>query len=158
MNLAAPNLVLVPFDLSGPSFASVDTALGVAPPERVHVVHVVPVAGALTWAVTTGHHADPRVTAAEARVRQALAGHGLDSGRFTVHIRVGAPGPEICELAERLGADLVIIGAHGSGAHASGAGGGRGVGEGALTRLLYGSVTADVAKNATRPVLVMRGR
>ncbi len=149
MNLAAPNLVLVPLDLSAPSLVAVTTALSVAPPERVHLVHVLPVAGPLAWAVTTGSHADPRVASSEARVRQALTGHGLDSGRFAVHVRVGAPGPEICELSDQLGADLIIIGAHGLGrAHRAG--------EGALTRLLFGSVASDVVQTATRPVLVMR--
>jgi len=47
MNLAAPNLVLVPLDLSAPSLVAVTTALSVAPPERVHLVHVLPVAGPL---------------------------------------------------------------------------------------------------------------
>jgi nucleotide-binding universal stress UspA family protein len=151
MNLAAPNLILVPLDLSAPSLHAVETALGVAPPERIHLAHVLPVAGPLTWAVTTGSHADPRVGVAEARVRRALADHGLAAERFPVHVLVGAPGPELCDLADRLGVDLIILGAHGQGAH------GR-AGEGALTRLLFGSVASDVVQSASRPVLVMRER
>lgn len=54
----------------------------------------------------------------------------------------GVPADEICELAERREASLVVIGSHGWGP---------------VRRLLFGSVSAAVLHHAPCPVLVVRG-
>jgi len=53
----------------------------------------------------------------------------------------GAPADQICELAERCGATLVVVGSHGWGP---------------VHRLLFGSVSAAVLHHAPCPVLVIR--
>jgi nucleotide-binding universal stress UspA family protein len=58
------------------------------------------------------------------------------------HLREGRPAEEITALAEGVGADLVVVG-------------GREMG--ALGRLALGSVSKRVAREASRPVLVVRG-
>jgi len=56
-------------------------------------------------------------------------------------VETGEPGPVICEVAARVGADVVIVGSHG---------------HGWLQRVLIGSVSQHVLQNAPCPVLVMR--
>lgn len=56
-------------------------------------------------------------------------------------VETGDPGPTICEVAARIGADVVVIGSHG---------------HGWLQRVLIGSVSNHVLHHAPCPVLVMR--
>lgn len=56
-------------------------------------------------------------------------------------VQVGEPGPTICEVAARVGADVVVLGSHG---------------HGWLQRVLIGSVSNHVLQHAPCPVLVMR--
>jgi nucleotide-binding universal stress UspA family protein len=58
------------------------------------------------------------------------------------HLVMGAPVDVILDLAEEIGAELIVMG---------------GRGHGTLGRLLLGSVSEGVVHHATRPVLVMRG-
>jgi nucleotide-binding universal stress UspA family protein len=59
------------------------------------------------------------------------------------HLRRGRPVETICEVADELGAGLVVIGSRGLGP---------------VTRLVMGSVSEGVVDLASRPVLVLRGR
>ena len=56
-------------------------------------------------------------------------------------VETGDPGTIICAVAERMAADVVIIGSHG---------------HGWLQRVLIGSVSNHVLHHAPCPVLVMR--
>jgi nucleotide-binding universal stress UspA family protein len=56
-------------------------------------------------------------------------------------VETGEPGPTICEVAARVGADVVVLGSHG---------------KGWLQRVLLGSVSNHVLHHAPCPVLVMR--
>jgi nucleotide-binding universal stress UspA family protein len=56
-------------------------------------------------------------------------------------VETGEPGPIICEVAGRVGADVVVLGSHG---------------HGWLQRVLIGSVSNHVLHHAPCPVLVMR--
>jgi nucleotide-binding universal stress UspA family protein len=56
-------------------------------------------------------------------------------------LETGDPGAKICEVAERVGADIVVIGSHGLGW---------------FQRVLIGSVSNHVLHHAPCPVLVMR--
>lgn len=56
-------------------------------------------------------------------------------------IEMGEPGPVICEVANRIGAEVIVVGSHG---------------HGWLQRVLIGSVSKHVLANAPCPVLVMR--
>jgi nucleotide-binding universal stress UspA family protein len=61
--------------------------------------------------------------------------------KASTRVELGEPSEAICEVANRLGVDLVVVGARGHGA-------GR--------RLLLGSVSDRVAHHAPCPVLVVR--
>jgi nucleotide-binding universal stress UspA family protein len=65
------------------------------------------------------------------------------AGSATVETSVerGAPGPVLCERAEALSADVVVVGSRGLGA---------------IRRVLLGSVSTYVVNNAPCPVLVVR--
>lgn len=56
-------------------------------------------------------------------------------------VETGEPGPTICEVAARVGADVVVLGSHG---------------HGWLQRVLIGSVSHHVIQHAPCPVLVVR--
>ena len=58
-----------------------------------------------------------------------------------VRIETGDPGPTLCEVAERMGADLIVVASHG---------------RGPLGRALLGSVSTHVSQHAPCPVLVHR--
>ena len=81
---------------------------------------------------------------AEQRAVQDDEVHELDEilGITAEHlIETGEPGPTICEVAARVGADVVVLGSHG---------------HGWLQRVLLGSVSHHVLQHAPCPVLVMR--
>lgn len=69
----------------------------------------------------------------------AAAGGGV-SGE---HVRVGQPAEEIVDLAEEIGAGLIVMGSRGLGG---------------VRRALTGSVSDSVVRHAHCPVLVVRGR
>jgi nucleotide-binding universal stress UspA family protein len=61
--------------------------------------------------------------------------------RAETSVEPGAPGAALCERAESLGADVVVVGSRG---------------RGAIRRALLGSVSTYVVQNAPCPVLVVR--
>src|ERR687898_210393 len=74
----------------------------------------------------------------DAEVEQVKATGGTVA---QAHLGVGAPDREIVELAEKLGAGLVVMGSRG---------------RGGIRRALMGSVSDSVARHAHCPVLVVR--
>lgn len=60
---------------------------------------------------------------------------------FYVHARIGHPAEQILELAQEVGADLVFVGSHGLSA---------------IGRLMLGSVSERVVREARCPVMVVR--
>jgi len=141
MDLKSLNTILVPLDFSALSIEALSTALSIVPAASVHIVHVLPVAGGLSWAVGGASGDAARVEGTRQRVSKDLADHGFTADASPLHVRVGAPGPEICELAEKIGASLVIIGSHGGGG---------------IEKLILGSVAYDVVRNCPMAVLVVR--
>lgn len=101
---------------------------------------VIPV-GPLSGYVVT---APPRTQADLDRARDELKSLAKDAGvPVDTRVELGVPADVICELAERLSVDLIVIGA-------------RGLSPG--TRWLMGSVSDRVVHHAPCPVLVVRER
>jgi nucleotide-binding universal stress UspA family protein len=102
---------------------------------------VIPV-GPLSGYVMT---APPRTDADLERARAELQSLAREAKDVPVETRVelGVPADVICELAERLSVDLVVVGARGLNAG---------------TRWLMGSVSDCVVHHAPCPVLVVRER
>lgn len=74
----------------------------------------------------------------DAEVEQIRAAGGAVA---QAHLGLGAPDQEIVELAEKLGAGLIVIGSRG---------------RGGIRRALMGSVSDSVVRHAHCPVLVVR--
>jgi nucleotide-binding universal stress UspA family protein len=75
-------------------------------------------------------------TMALERTASALRGAAVET-----YVGEGDPGPVLCERAETLGADIMVVGSRG---------------RGAIRRVLLGSVSTYLVHNAPCPVLVVR--
>ncbi len=144
MDLNNLERVLVPIDFSELCFKAIHTALSIAPPERIHLLHVTAVAGGLAWAAGLHGAANDHASVELVRIRleRELVGHKLDHAGMQVHVRVGSPSHEIVDFANAMAPDLVIIGSHGQ--------------RGAVSRLLMGSVAYSIVRSTHAPVLVVR--
>ena len=67
--------------------------------------------------------------------------NALGTATVETYVERGAPGAVLCERAQALGADVVVVGSRG---------------RGAIRRVLLGSVSSHVVHNAPCPVLVVR--
>ncbi len=134
--------VVVPVDFSSASDNAVQTALSiVADPRHVHVIHVVIVPqvipyGEFPWAV------EPKIWSEQAALHLAQYIASKPEFRNVSSATVnGDPGTGIVQFARDHNADLIVMPCHGY----------RGI-----ERLLMGSVTQEVLKNAPCEVLVQR--
>ena len=133
--------VLVPVDFSTASADAITTASQlVAVPQDVHVIYVTlpPVAFnyAEGWALD-----DPAARTKAARDHLTKFLETTNAVGVTSLIREGDPGTVIADFAAEIHADLIVIPSHGY--HG-------------VKRLLLGSVTERVLRQASCPVLVLR--
>ncbi|MCH7817585.1 MAG: universal stress protein [Proteobacteria bacterium] len=137
------NKILVAVDLSSDSRKVIDTAVDMVNRDssKLHLVHVVePVAAAYSmdiYAVNIGELQQEAINMAEQRLKKI--GNELDIGSDEVHTLLGAPAPEIRNLANEIGADAIVIGSHG---HAG-------------WKILLGSTAIKVLHGATCDVLTV---
>lgn len=141
---------LLAIDDSAESALALETAATVAwpPDSRVEIVSVLPTDTELVggpWpAVAYVQSTDVRERLLEERRRlldEAAEAVRRESLHVAVHIREGRTASVILDEAERIGADLIILGARS---------------HGSLERILLGSVSAEVVDGAHCPVLVAR--
>lgn len=132
-----PFQIVCAYDFSGSGEYALERAV-VAALEPQRVLHVV-------VAITRGGMTDRAVEAINERVSDAFAEHVAENAtpEFYVHARIGRPADEILGLARDIGADLIFIGSHGK------------VG---VQRLLLGSVSERVVREARCPVMVVRAK
>jgi len=140
--------VVVAYDFSVNAEHALARALDVACRAPQHIVHLVAALDPrLGLPILETRHADyayaDKIQALAAEhVRIALAGRPSSGPvEFFVHARFGHPAEQILEVAEDVGADLVFIGSHGF------------VG---MERMLLGSVSERVVREARCPVMVVR--
>lgn len=110
------NNILVAVDLSDDSNKVIEKALELAGgSEKLHLVHVVePVAAAYTmdiYAANVSELQQEAIKFAEEKLKKLGKDIQIDSDR--VHTLLGAPGPEIRNHADEIGADAIVIGSHG---------------------------------------------
>ena len=110
------NTVLVAIDLSADSKKVIDTAVRLAgDTQKLHLVHVVePVAAAYSmdiYAVNISELQQEAITFAEQKLNKLADEVSVDADR--VHTLLGAPAPEIRNLATEINADAIVIGSHG---------------------------------------------
>ena len=138
----AQSVVLVGVDLVQQSQEVMQTAARFAATDgELHVVHVIP-----REAVGSFHGDDAlRFTNLADDVRAKLERMSAELPasikRIVLHVRLGSPDVEIAQLASDIAAELIVVGTHDH--HG-------------LERLLLGSVSASLVRNAPCGVLVCR--
>jgi nucleotide-binding universal stress UspA family protein len=140
--------LLAATDLSGPSLKAVDRALSLAAGHGAHctVVHALGVDALQPLRELLGAKVADLTQAAEARQSQALnaalsglaARHGVAPD---VRIERGFATEAIPACADAVGADLVVVGAHG---------------QGFVQRVLVGSTSSALLRKSRQPVLVVK--
>ena len=135
-----PKVTVVPLDFSDLSFSALDRAVEIAGDGKIHAIHVlVELAtmepGNLYGTVTD----DSRIESVKEHLAKRLSDKKYSA--ISIHAVVGDPGREITELAEREGADLIIMPSHGYGF---------------FKHMMLGSVAERVVRLAHCPVLVLR--
>ncbi len=141
--------VVVAFDFTPSSQHALEHAIEVAPRTPKHVLHVVSILdtrGTLRASRASGMDRDSAEAVqrhVQERVSAVLAGRPPNHMRVFVHARGGKPADEILALAAEVGADVIYIGSHGLTG---------------LERLLLGSVSERVVREARCPVMVVRAR
>jgi nucleotide-binding universal stress UspA family protein len=136
--------VLVPTDGSDAASAGVTHGLDLAAnfDAVVHALYVVPESERTSIVGGAGGPGEEDVATAAERAVETVAAAADDRGLDAVtEIRNGTPHREILDYASAEDADLVVMATHG---------------RSGVSRLLSGSVTERVVRNADRPVLVAR--
>jgi nucleotide-binding universal stress UspA family protein len=135
-----PTTTVVPIDFSELSFSALDRAIEIAGEGTVHVIHVLVELATMEPGNLYGTVTDEtRIQSVEEHLRKRLADDKYS--RLIVHATVGDPGHEITSLAQREGADLIVMPSHGYGF---------------IKHMLLGSVAERVVRLAQCPVLVLR--
>lgn len=144
-----PVQVVVAYDFSLSAEQALARAVEVAARAPQHVLHIVAALDPHDRATTGGVLRGVTYEAAEhvqnmimQRVTAAFAGRDTASEvQFFVHARIGKAADEILALASDVGADLLFIGCHG---------------RTGFERLLLGSVSERIVREAGCPVVVAR--
>ena len=132
--------ILFPTDFSAVADQALDVARSLA---RDHQAKMVLVHCALPVVAMEVYVAPTDMDETRSQVRQQLQAVAARITDVPVEIDAlfGEPGPMIVGLAEKLSADLIVMGTHG---------------RGGLTRLLLGSVADYVLRHAPCPVLTIK--
>ena len=135
--------VLVPCDFSDMSLVALRTATRlVAEDGRIHALNVLPPLVPSEPGVLWGEVDDAsRIEHASAALRETVEAEGVSGAGVHVEIGTGNPAATIVRVAERLGADLIVLPSHG---------------RTGLARVAIGSVAERVVRYAHCPVLVLR--
>jgi len=111
------NTILVAVDLSKDSLRVLDKATAAANGDNsnIHLVHVVePVAAAYSmdiYAVNINELQQEAIAMSEKKLKEIAKRLNIDESK--VHTLLGAPGPEVRNLAVEINADAIVIGSHG---------------------------------------------
>jgi len=146
---ATPNIqVVIGYDFSPSAEQALQRAVEVACRAPQHVLHVIAAIDPRNGLPVIATHKVDYAYAEQIQalvadhVKQAFAGRpSVSEVQFFVHARIGRPADEILDLAREVGADLVFVGSH----SLTG-----------LERLVLGSVSARVVREAHCPVMVVR--
>ena len=142
--------MIVAYDFSDTSKLALSRAIALAETEDRHILHILTVldekhdirpSGGGKYEYSDAEEVQKQLTAEiEGRL-----GHDTPSNEihFFVHVHIGKPAGEILALAQEVGAHLILLGSHG---------------RTGLERVLMGSVSEKVVREAHCPVLVVRER
>ena len=136
--------ILIPVDFSGPSLAAAELGTGLAAAfgARAALLHVyrLPAKNLTGFPIR-----DQELEEAAGQAEERLVGVQIELARPGLELQLasrgGEPAEQILAYAEEVRADLIVIGTHG---------------KNGLTKLFVGSVTAEVLRRASCPVVVIR--
>jgi nucleotide-binding universal stress UspA family protein len=137
--------ILVPVDFSGPSKRALDAAVGLAGKfgADLHLLHCCqlhPIG--LGNEMLIPPSVDQTIQESASRLLAEWAGKAAGRGAVVhEHLSTGAPSGEIAALAEKLGADLIVMGTRG---------------RSGLDHMLLGSVAERTIRIAPCPVLTVK--
>ena len=138
--------ILCPVDFSSGASAATEYAVGLAEKlgARVHLLHVYPLP--MLAAPDGGLMVTPEVVArmsteSERAISEVAARYVGRGAEIETHVSDGAPYAEILRKAEKIGADLIVMGTHG---------------RSGIAHLLLGSVAEKVVRSSPIPVLTVR--
>ncbi|ERH07943.1 MAG: universal stress protein UspA related nucleotide-binding protein [Halonotius sp. J07HN4] len=135
--------ILVPTDGSEPASTAVEHAIDLAANASgtLHALSVVDSSAYASLDVSSQSALDSLETNAE-EATESIAETAADAGVDTVtEVSVGSPHTQITDYADAVDADLIVMGTHG---------------RTGLDRVLLGSVTERVVRDAPCPVLTVR--
>lgn len=138
-----PVQVVVAYDFSPSAEEALMRAVDVAARAPKHVLHIVSALDPFSHGRHTSHQA---AEAVQQRIHEracaAFAGRETAAEvQFYIHARIGQAAEQILDVAREVGADLIFIGSHG---------------KTGIERLLLGSVSERVVREALCPVMVVR--
>ncbi len=147
--VAHPIQIVVAYDFSPSSEQALQRAIEIAARAPQHVLHIVAALEPHLRVNIFAETEQPTYNAAEhiqkqilEQVTSSFAGRATASEvQFFVHARIGKPAVEILDIAEEVGADLIIVGSHG---------------KTGIQRLVLGSVSERVVREAGCAVMVVR--
>jgi nucleotide-binding universal stress UspA family protein len=145
-----PRHIVVAYDFSPPADRALELAIETAQRDPLVVLHIlaaIPPEHGLPFAPVHKvdyDYAEYVQQQLGERTRAAFGAYAPPHEiHFFVHARIGGPAHEVLQLAEEVGAELILIGSHG---------------RTGLERALLGSVSEKVVREAKCPVLVARAR
>ena len=109
----------------------------------IHLLHVLPASASYTmsrFAADLRRFEEHLQQEAESRLTTMVSHFTLDPSRIKLHVRLGSVRDAVNELAEELGADMVVIGSRNP----------------SISTHLLGSNASSVIRHANLPVLVVR--
>ncbi len=132
----AVGIVIVPVDLEDPETHALKVAIS-ANPQVLHAVYVLP---ELEPSLMTQIDPVHRQEAALSNLKEWLVDQGAPEDTRP-HVRIGAPGHVVPEVAREVGAELVVMSSHG---------------RTGFSRALLGSVAERLVRFSPCPVLVLK--
>jgi nucleotide-binding universal stress UspA family protein len=146
---AAIRHVAVAVDFSEGSSRAIDEALALAtdPTDRITLIHVLPGSRSSVPRHLHGYgldvHEDAAIRDVRRRLHDAVPAHRRSQAIVGTQVGRGDAAKEIAQIAENVGADLLIVAA---------------TRRGLVSRALFGSTTARLLRTTRVPVLVVRDR
>ncbi|MBX3197872.1 MAG: universal stress protein [Labilithrix sp.] len=141
-----PKTILVPTDFSEPARVALDYAVQLAEKlgSSVHLVHAfeIPLVGFPDGVMTISAEMASRIIdAAQKALGELVQPYASRKVEIHTSLEQADPRDAVLAVAERLGADLIVMGTHGR----------RGI-----ARALIGSVAESVVRTSSLPVLTLR--
>lgn len=135
------NAVVVPWDFSKMSHQALKTAINTVDPSLIHLVHVTEYPTAYEYGVVWDMVGEDLIVKRLNESYQEAIKENPAFKKIKLNVLFGNPAQQICEVAEELSAELIIMPSHG---------------RSGVAKFFLGSVADRVVRDAPCPVLILR--